>query len=81
MSYLSRDAEQAKQMAYGVNSHHSNKTYHAGNPEIQRWLRDTLIANDVALRALADVQVKIAKELDAQSSRLADLENYLRHKG
>lgn len=61
----------AQQHVAAFQSHHSNRTFHAGNPQIDPWMRNVLVALQVCLNELAT-------KIDNNAQRLDRIEHHLR---
>ena len=72
---LSSDAEDFKRSVRAFHSHHANKTFYPGKPGIEPWLRDTLVALQNSLDNLAELELKMAQQIDTNTAnilRIAD---------
>lgn len=77
MSSLIRDAQQSVQAVAAFHTHHSGKTYYAGQPGIEPWLRDTLVSLQDTLNTIAATQLKIAEQLDRTSNVVDNVVTHL----
>lgn len=57
----------ARENVTAFHTWHSSRTYNAGNPQIDPWLRDVLVSLQSTLNLLAD-------QLDDNTSRIGALE-------
>lgn len=74
---VSYDAENTKQIAYATQGHHSKKTFHPNQPGIEPWMRETLLAIQRSLNALAETQVEIARQVERNTARIERIERFL----
>jgi hypothetical protein len=77
MSNLRSQAETTQANVKRVHGHHSAKTYYPDQPGIEPWMRDTLVALQVAINSLAETQVAIAEQVDKNTTRLRRLEQQI----
>jgi hypothetical protein len=77
MSSLKSDAENAKNAVAAFHTHHSGKTFYAGQPGIEPWLRDTLVSLQHTLNVMSETQVKIAEQVDRNTATLRQVVNHL----
>lgn len=77
MSSLKREAERSVQAVKAFHTHHSGKTFYAGQPGIEPWLRDTLVSLQDTLNTIAATQVKIAGQLDRTTQVTDNVVNHL----
>lgn len=77
MGNLQSEAENAKNAVAAFHTWHSGKTFHAGQPGIEPWLRDTLVSLQSTLNTMADTQLKIAAQVDRNTETLRQVVNHL----
>jgi hypothetical protein len=74
---IEREATSAKAAVVNFHNHHSRLTWNAGTPGIEPWLRDTLVALQEALYKVADVQIKLAKQVDVNAENIDRIIAYI----
>ncbi|NMW64615.1 hypothetical protein [Mobiluncus mulieris] len=67
-------ADSAYQNVQAFHSWHSDRTFHAGNPQIDPWMRDVLVSLQSTLNLLA-------KQIDDNTRRIQQIESYLNSRG
>ncbi|WP_354169794.1 hypothetical protein [Arthrobacter sp. UYEF36] len=77
MSNLKREAENAVNAVGAFHTFHSGKTFYAGQPGIEPWLRDTLVSLQNTLNTIASTQLKIAEQLDRTTEVVDNVVNHL----
>lgn len=73
----SRAADQAKQAAAAFHTWHSKRTWNAGHPQIDPWMRDVLVALQSALNTITESQAQIAAQVDRNTETLRQIVNHL----
>ena len=63
----------AREQAAAFQTWHSPRTWEAGHPQIDPWLRGVLLALQVTLNGMAEM-------IDHQDDRIARLEQHLRER-
>lgn len=77
MSGLKREDDNVANAVAAFHTHHSGKTFYAGQPGIEPWLRDTLVSLQHTLNVMAATQVKIAEQVDRNTAVLQQVVNHL----
>ena len=71
MSDATRAAENSVQAAAAFHTWHSSRTWEAGHPQIDPWMRDVLIALQNALNTITKSQAEIAEQVDRITAHLS----------
>lgn len=74
---LRREAENAKNAVSAFHTFHSGKTFYAGQPGIEPWLRDTLVSLQNTLNTMAATQLQIAEQVDRNTETLRQVVSHL----
>lgn len=74
---LHREAEDFKQAVGAFHTHHSKMTWNAGTPGIDPWLRDTLVSLQYTLNKLAELEIKIARQMDLNTENINRVFNHI----
>lgn len=71
---------QARELAARITDFHNThqpKTWNAGTPGIDPWLRDSLVALQTALYKLSEVQMATAKQVDENTENINRVFRYI----
>ncbi|WP_136642857.1 hypothetical protein [Subtercola vilae] len=78
MSNMRNHGNESVQAVAAFHTWHSIRTYNPNQPGIDPWMRDVLVSLQGTLQVLAQTQNALAEESDRQSSRLDQIERWVR---
>lgn len=77
---LEEEARRLQGQISAFSGTHSGRTYNAGNPAIDPWLRNVLVQLQATLNALGEQQKNLARQVDQNTEHLQLVINALNSK-
>lgn len=75
------EAEKIQGAANAFHTWHSSRTWNAGHPEIDKWLRDVLVSLQSTLYTIAEAEKAMAAQIDQNTAAIREIQLFLNRRG